>query len=300
MRDLVTDFKAARLYEPPYDLKFFTNEDALRVLPKKTDAFVVEAALHAAPIFGPDARRFVDIRQKRGLMREEFVTLNPLRAALLNDEELHQDIAYWLWGPTMRAGKFLFSIVAEMGRGYVVRRLRQAGWETPHLRKLFGEWLVAARVHKSSREAALDAFLRPRAPRCIGKTTYVLIPHRLRELARELVPDDAASANDLAVLLTWIVARAQRTNRVSIPTRAITQGRKAHPDSAGLTTQAGRKLWPLVRDRLLTRTRGHSAGNSVAEYEIRPEYVLRMLGKDGAIYAPSGDVTATNAQTSTN
>lgn len=292
-RNLLADWAVAR---GASSITFEYFRDGGKPSPE-IDAFTVDAALTDAPIvFGRDAWALSPVvlkaRTEWGL--DQFATLKLMRDPLKEAETVGTDAPRWIWGPPARSGAKLYAAVAEMGRGYVVRRLREAGWGDNHLRKLMLEWLDAGNVHSRAIEPAVAAFLRPRAPRCVGRTEVRFIERYLAVAYELLQGDHPLLVKDLARLLAWIGARAQGTRLVSIPTEAITQGRgkKAHPDTVGITTQSGRKLWPIVRDQVLVRTRGHSAGNSVAEYEIHEQYADRIVAVATSSEPPSNKTSA--------
>lgn len=153
-----------------------------------------------------------------------------------------------------------------------MRTLGDAGWTEEHLVRLIGEWLDAGKVHRASRDRAVLVFKNPRAPVVRGRSEVSPATLPMRALAIKLANDDPALSDDFAQGLAWIAARAGGSSRVSVPSAAFTQGKKRHPDAPGVSARRGRKIWPILRDTVLRKTRGHSAGRFAAEFEILPEY----------------------------
>lgn len=276
MRNLLDDFSTAR----GLDTGWYLPRPDEKQNWKKLDAFVLEAMIMKAEANRSlDTVSHEDIAESRshyGLSRYQALS-SVWKWIATEGLPSWEDAPLWLWGPSTNRGRLLYEAAARMGRGEIVRALKAHNWDETALRALFREWLHAARVHVHAKAEvpALDVFMRPPAPLSRGRTEQRPPTPEMVRLARQLCHeknfDTPAMVTDTATALAWIAAKAQGADRVRLPSKALTQGRREHPDSPGIVMQRGRRIWSLLLERVLEKSRGHSAGNFNAEYSIRPE-----------------------------
>jgi hypothetical protein len=278
MRDPLELWSHARGYElepAPFDERALADS--------KVDHFFVEASLlrmERHPTLAPDAARLRDTSHPAnpvfGIAKYPDLAATvwrPLFAQFQtgNGDET-RDTAYWLWGPPARAGSSLYAAAAAMGRGPIRRALTRVGWSREQLRRIFDQWLDAARVHAMAATRAWQVFDQPHAPVVEGRTTPKPITFQMRTEARALASDDPKLADDVATVLAWLAGRAQGCDLVSVPSTAITQGAQRHADAPGISARRGRKVWACIQPIFERKTRGHRPGTHPAEFQIKPKY----------------------------
>ena len=205
--------------------------------------------------------------------------LSALREALLASiaakEECSPDGWLWLCGTPVKQGTALYQAMRVLANGSILSQLREAEWSIEDIYQLADQWLEASQVHRTSRTYAMQILRNPRPP-VVLKTFAAPPTLAMLALAASLLPDDPELAQDLALVLAWLAARAQGKRSVVVPTGAILRGRKGHADAVGITAQAGAKIWPILRDVILVKTLAHVPGVYSATYEIRPEYLAAL------------------------
>ncbi len=216
MRDPLASFQTARDCEPAwFGPLLATAREAQRV----GDDFQVEAALILAErgddLHMPEPQLAAEGRQVGlGLARQAGLHTLWRSLAIADDTDAWPDAPLWMWGPPARSGRRLYGAVAAMGRGRVVRAMTEAGWSMDQLIVLLQEWLAAAKVHRSSRERAIQAFREPRAKVVRGRSQVSPPTLAMRALATRFAGDDATLVDDFAKALAWIAARAGGAIRV--------------------------------------------------------------------------------------
>lgn len=272
MSDPLDLFRLARGREPKRLGQLLEDPRAAR---RAADAFEIEAGILVEkrdPVLfrdlAADARR-----SSLGLARWQNLSALRERLAAADDAAGWPDTPMWMWGPRSRSGVALFGGVAAMGRGRITRALVGAGWTPSQLLLLLGEWLDAAKAHRSSRDRAWQVFQAPRAPVVQGRSKPSPPTWAMQALALQLGNGDAQVSEDIAIVLAWLAARAGGGPRVTVPSTALTQGRARHVDAPGISARRGRKVWPIVRDNVLRRTRNHSARRFAAEFEFQPQFM---------------------------